>query len=66
MNVIPLELKKNGRIYKLINSYKTYALYQDIKTKSRICFTMHELGLIKDNSHIMRGFKRNPQKVKYM
>lgn len=66
MNVIPKKIIKNGRKYELLNIYNTYALYQDIKAKYKICFTKHELGLIKDYSHIMQGFKKNPQKVTYL
>lgn len=67
MIVVPSNVRKNGRRYKLIKIYKQsrYALYQDEKTKTKISFTFHELGLIRDNLKIMRGFKRNPQKVKF-
>lgn len=67
MIVVPSKVRKNGRSYELIKIYKQnrYALYQDEKTKSKISFTFHELGLIKDNLNIMRGFKKNPQKVKF-
>lgn len=67
MIVVPSNVRKNGRRYELIKIYKQnrYALYQDEKTKAKISFTFHELGLIRDDLKIMRGFKRNPQKVKF-
>lgn len=65
MIVVPSKVKKNGKKYKLLKIYKKnkYALYEDVKTKSKICFTFHELGLIKDTLNIMRGFKKSPEKV---
>lgn len=66
MIVIPSNLKIKAREYKLIKVYEKnrYALYEDTKTKAKISFTFYDLGLIKENKEIMRGFKRNPDRVK--
>ena len=63
MIVVPAKVKKNGRRYKLIKIFKNHVLYEDIETKTKTCFSYFELGLIKDNSHVMKGFKRSPEKV---
>lgn len=63
---IPKRVIKKNKKYILKKIYNNFALYEEIVTKTKTCFSFFELGLIKDNSHIMRGFKRNPQKVKYM
>ena len=44
---IPKIVNKGKRKYKLINTYKTYALYEETTTGVKECFTFHELGLIK-------------------
>lgn len=49
---IPKIISKNNREYILVKQYKNYALYEDMITKVKECFTYQELGLIKENKRI--------------
>lgn len=60
---IPKFIKRKQIIYKLLKVYENFALFEDIKTKTKICFDFHELGLIKDNSEIMEGSAKHPENV---
>lgn len=68
MIVIPTKVKKNEKEYKLVKIYKEgkYALYEEKNTKLKTCFSFYELGLIEDRRDIMRGFKKSPEKVKFL
>ena len=43
---MPEEVEVKNKKYKLIKIYKNYALYEEIKTGFKECFTKLELGLI--------------------
>ncbi len=45
---IPKIISKQGREYILIKQYERYALYKDMMTESRECFTYDELGVLKE------------------
>lgn len=59
MITIPYLIKKNGREYKLLKIYKKnkYVLYEDIETKTKICFSNFDLGLISEKIKPMRKIK---------
>ena len=46
--MIPKILIKSENRYKLIKVYKNFALYENIKTGVRECFSLFTLGLVKE------------------
>lgn len=60
---IPKFIKRKQRIYKLLKVYENFALFENIKTKTKICFDFHELGLIENKSKIMEGSAKHPENV---
>lgn len=45
---IPKIISIDNREYILIKEYERYALYKNMITEARECFTYHELGLVKE------------------
>ena len=45
---IPKIISINGREYILIKEYERYALYKNMVTEVRECFTYDELGVLKE------------------
>ena len=54
---IPKVISSNNREYILVKAYGRYALYKDMITGVKECFTYHELGLIKDR-HDYKNLKK--------
>lgn len=60
---IPKIISKNNREYILVKEYPNFIMYKDMITGVKHCFKKQDLGLVKP-TNIMRGVKRNPDKVK--
>lgn len=60
---IPKIISKNNREYILAKEYPNFIMYKDMITGVKVNFKRQELGLVKP-TNIMRGVKRNPDKVK--
>lgn len=60
---IPKITSKNNREYILVKEYPNFIMYKDMITGVKADFNRQELGLVKP-TNIMRGVKRNPDKVK--
>lgn len=54
---IPKIISNNNKEFILVKTYKNYALYQDMITGIKECFTYYELGLIKDQ-HDYKNLKK--------
>lgn len=48
MSSYPKIVHKKRKVYKLIKKYKHYALYEEERTKFKICFDKFDLGLQKE------------------
>ncbi|HIS90816.1 MAG TPA: hypothetical protein IAC20_04040 [Candidatus Faecisoma merdavium] len=60
---IPKNLKKGNKQYKLIKIYPNFALYENIKTKTKETFSKYDLGLIEE-AETPRNI--SPEKVTYL
>lgn len=60
---IPKIITSNGNQFIFVKEYPNFIMYKDMLTGVKECFTRQELGLVRDTG-IMKGFKKNPQKVK--
>ena len=60
---IPKILKKNNRTYKLIKTYETYVLYEEVWFGYKECFMKHELGLIQRKE---KTYNLKPEKVTFL
>lgn len=45
---IPKKIEKRGKIYNLVKEYSNFGLYEEEKTKFKICFDKFDLGLVKE------------------
>lgn len=61
---IPKVISKNNHEYILVKEYPNFILYKDLLTGVKECFTPFQLGLIEEQLN-MKGFKANPEKVKF-
>ena len=61
---IPKIISKNNHEYILVKVYPNHVMYMDILTHTRECFTIHELGMIKEMVKPPRS-DLNVEKVKF-
>lgn len=42
---IPKRIERRGKYYKFIKEYKNFLMYENEKTKAKVCFKKFDLGI---------------------